>query len=116
MSEPRAMTKQEMADRFLKTVVALARYWATVPAEKLMPDQKPEYARVSGMAFSMLSILDGCNMGLPAFNLVPVCDEGDRDYMARAGENWWQEIAINDETTLHAIFQKMEQDIEEMAK
>ena len=80
--EPHELTVPEMRDRFLAQVRQLVRYWANEPG--LTPQR-----RCDGTAFSILALLDGGNMGLPGFLVVPAPHPEDRAYYQAQGECWW---------------------------
>jgi hypothetical protein len=54
-------------------------------------------------------MLDGGNIGLPAFNLVPSPHPDDKDYYKSVGENWYKREAINDDTQLHEEYCAMKE-------
>lgn len=61
----------------------LIRYWER---EGRAPDVKD---KLEGLAFSILSALDGSSSVLPAFDLVPCPHPTDKDYLRDEGENWF---------------------------
>lgn len=63
------MTPEQMRDEYLRAVVARIDYWlaedrAVTPQEKL-----------DGLAFTLLSLLDGSGLDVPGCQVVPRCDE-----------------------------------------
>lgn len=97
----REITKEEAIHHLLSTVAAAAREWGTYPTHT-------QYSAVQGMAFSFLTILDGSNIGIPAFNLHPSPHPDDKQYHQNNGDNWWGTDAINDEVSLHDLWKKFE--------
>jgi len=53
--------------------------------------------KLSGLAFSILSTLDGCS-DLPAFIVAPDPHQDDKEYHIQRGENWFPE---NHETEIN---------------
>jgi hypothetical protein len=81
MNKPRAYTTEEVREEFLKTVWALIQYWEVVP--------DPNISSCEGVAFSILSLLDGCNAGIPGFKVTPMPHPTDRKYCIQHGENYY---------------------------
>ena len=73
--EPRAQTAAELRDRFMDTVRANVDYWASAQVQR---DTVQE--RLSGLAHSLLCMIDGSNMGLPAFDLAASPHPDDKAY------------------------------------
>ncbi len=84
---PRAHTQEEMQDLFLDQIAARVNYWAHVDIQPNKGETEA-HARLSGLAFSILTILDGCSE-LPSFEIVPTPAEGDREFLIEEGENYW---------------------------
>jgi len=87
MSEPRELTGDEVRDIFLDRVWEMVDYWneesrVTNPRDKL-----------SGLAFSILAMLDGSNIGIPAFRICPDPHPDDKEYRREQGENWFPDNA-----------------------
>lgn len=97
MSEPRAYTADEVRDKLLDHVRALARYWAA------SPDKSP-LERCEGVAFSILALLDGSHCGIPGFDLYPSQHPDDKAYHAARGENWYDEDVLVNDCQLHELF------------
>jgi len=93
MNEPRAYTEDEMRDQFLDAVRRIARFWADLDENKTSMQD-----RCDGVAFSVLSLMDGCNIGLPPVDLVFRPHPSDKQYHIDEGENW-----IEDGTTLSTM-------------
>jgi hypothetical protein len=86
-SGPREYAPEEVKAMFLDHVRALARYWggASISGDKSLQE------RLDGLAFSILSTIDGCSDALPAFILAPRPHESDRDHLRGEGLNWFPE-------------------------
>ena len=102
----RELTENEVRDRLLKQIWATVEYWekesrATETRDKL-----------SGLAFSILAMLDGSNINIPAFVVAPRPHQDDKDYNKERGENWFPEnhkakIACDIGGSLHEYFHKL---------
>lgn len=44
---------------------------------------------VLGLAFSIIVMLDGGNVGMPGFKVIPMPHPSDREYCKQNGENWY---------------------------
>jgi hypothetical protein len=95
--EPRAFTPEEVRTKLLDHIHALVRYWNNV-------DRDTE-GKLSGLAFSILSALDGCSMDLPAFLVTPQPHPDDKKYRQGEGRNWYPED-MPDLGMLHEHFHK----------
>jgi hypothetical protein len=87
----RAITTEEATTEFLTRVKQLAKYWAS--------QGKSVEDACDGVAFSILSLMDGSQLNFPAVDLVLCPDETDKEYSKEEGENWYEESRIS--TTLH---------------
>ena len=81
----RALTEDEARERFLDHVWTLIRFWQ---AESKTQDTQ---GKLEGLAFSILSALDGSAAGLPRFIVAPSPHKEDREFCAREGLDWWRE-------------------------
>lgn len=79
----RAYTEEEIADMIYAHLEALARYWAR-ESRAIDP-----YDKCMGMAHSMLSVLSGSTVNLPAFDLIPCPHPDDKSFHEENGENWF---------------------------
>lgn len=93
VDEPRQFTQKEMQDAFLAHLWMMTDYWATVQQPKTVRD------RLEGLAFSILAMLDGTSMDLPAFSVYPDPHPEDKAFHQDQGSNWWPEES--DEIGLH---------------
>ena len=84
-TEPRAYTPDEVQGMLLDHIWNLIDYWNDLDTER---DRRE---RMSGLAFSILSMLDGCSMGLPGFLVTPIPHSSDKEYHRDEGQNWFPE-------------------------
>jgi hypothetical protein len=112
MAEPREYTVEEVRKQFLEHIWHLTDYWNK--AERA-GDQKD---RLEGLAFSILSTLDGSSVAIPGFIvapdapkfiLAPIAHETDKEYNKEQGENWYPEnhnsnVKCDIGGTLHELF------------
>jgi len=85
MSEQaREYTEDEVRDAFLAHVRDSIEYWHDLPDQTCRE-------RMRGLAFSILSTLDGSAMDLPAFIVAPSPHPDDKAFHQEIGENWWPE-------------------------
>lgn len=79
---PRAYTSDELRETFLHEVRTIVKIWADPKIER---DLK---GRCSGVAFSILALLDGCSVDIPSIDLVFQPHEDDKEYYTAQGSNW----------------------------
>lgn len=97
MSTPRAKTAEEARKDFLDHIRHLVQYWANRPDA------------LNGLAFSILSAIDGSSAALPAFTLTLDPHPDDKQYAIDNGENWYEPgVAINSDCHLHDMYYKQE--------
>ena len=101
MTEPREHTVEEMRRMIIEHISQTVDYWA---AQGGLPEHICQ-----GVAFSILTMLDGCAGMLPGFLVAPMPHEDDREFNAKRGKNWWPEnhdAALNGELggSLHDEF------------
>ena len=82
---PRQTTEDEVRRAFLGQCRSAIHYWETLSGEHTLHD------RLSGVAFSVLCILDGVSGGLPGFIVAPCPHPDDRAFRENEGEDWWPE-------------------------
>ena len=94
----RAYTKDEVKQIFLENILLNIRYWDNIAGITKMD-------AIEGALFSTLTLLDGCSISLPAFDLVVRPHPDDKDYHIENNENYYEEgMVINDECQLHEEF------------
>lgn len=85
MSEPREYTTEEVRDKFLSHVSRMVDYWLR---ESRTPATEE---KMEGLAFSILTALDGCSADLPGFIVAPSPHADDKEYLRESGKNWYPE-------------------------
>ena len=80
---PRAYTEEEIRKKFLEHCWTMIDYWDTLNTGA------PQRARISGCVFSILAMLDGSNVSLPGFIVVPNSPKVDKEYYQKNGQNWY---------------------------
>lgn len=83
--DSREYTEEEVRQQFLDHVRHLVNYW---DKESRVANQKE---RLNGLAFSILSAIDGCSASLPSFILAPLPHEDDKQYHIDNGDNYYPE-------------------------
>jgi len=81
--EPREYTVDEVRDMIINKVWNLIDYWSTNPMEYT------KRQALEGLAHSLLTMLDGGNVDLPAFLVTPLPSGEDKEYFISQGENWF---------------------------
>lgn len=76
---PREYTAEETRDMLLKHIHSLVDYW---DRETRVTDT---HAKLSGLAFSICSALDGGYMNLPGFTVLTNPHPSDKEYCQRQG-------------------------------
>jgi hypothetical protein len=108
--QPRKMTTEEVRERFLQQVWAYIDYWER---DSRTPSV---HGKLSGLAFSMLVILDGGSPALPSCIVAPQPHPDDKKYHQENGDNWFPEnndVAIKGDIAgclheqFHAVGRKM---------
>jgi len=82
---PREFTKEEVREKFLREVNALVDYWQN---ESRFPGIRE---KLQGLAFSIMSTIDGSSMNLPAFILAPQPAEEDKGFFIENGQDYFPE-------------------------
>jgi hypothetical protein len=68
----------------------MVRYWATLPdVDNATGRQMTVSDRCDGVAFSILTMLDGSSSNLPGFALRPTPHPDDKAFNIAEGENWF---------------------------
>jgi len=83
MSDPRARTPEEVRDKLLEHICHTIDYW-----DKTTDDKR---TAMEGVAFSILSALDGCSVAVPAFLVTPMSHPDDIAHYKSEGKNWYPE-------------------------
>lgn len=80
---PRAYTAEEVRAQILTHIAAMSKYWAEVPGQSIQD-------RCDGVAFSILTMMDGCTMALPQMDLKLNPHPEDQEFCKSKGENWFE--------------------------
>ena len=83
----RAITAEELTAQFLEHIHILVDHWA-------ITDREDIHAKLAGLAFSILAMLDGESLELPAFDIVARPHESDKDYFIKKGENYIEDGTV----------------------
>jgi hypothetical protein len=89
----------EVKDELLDHIRCVADYWAR------LPDKTPK-ERCDGVAFSILTMIDGCSGGMPAFDLLVSPHEDDKKYNIDNGNDYYQPKMMINDCMLHDEFYK----------
>ena len=100
----REKTLDEVRNEFLSHVRVRVDYWNGV-------DERDTKEKLQGLAFSILSAIDGSAGALPAFILAPYPHEDDKNYLAEKDEDWYLEnhesgVKCDIAGCLHEMFYK----------
>jgi len=101
MSEPRAYTEEEARQLFLEQVYEIKEFWENESRQPKLKD------KMEGCVFSILALIDGSNIGIPAMTLAMNPHPEDKAYHQEQGENWFEEgQEITGNVELHDEWQK----------
>ena len=99
--ESREWTEEEVRSHFLNHVHAMVEFWLRDDLDlKGSPDELRE--RLEGLAFSILSTIDGSSVDVPAFILapkfllVPCPHPEDKEWLIQEGENYYRPVNEDD--------------------
>ena len=98
---PREYTTEEVREQFLQHVRAQIEYWESIAGPI------SSRAKLEGLAFSILSTLDGCAAVLPGFVVVAQPHPDDRAFLTGQGLNYYRPRAavVGDISgSLHELF------------
>lgn len=99
----RAYTAEELRNNVLDHVRLMVEYWATLPGLDTA-------ARCDGVAFSILTMIDG-SADQPPMALVSIASDDDKQYSVEKGENWVEHgTVINDDVMLHEEYNSPERE------
>lgn len=98
---PHELTAEECRAEFFAHIKEMVHYWA---GSNSGPPDRPIEERLSGLAFSILVLLDG-GTHIPAFSVVTRPHPDDKAYCRKNGENWWPDgLDIGAGVELHHEF------------
>lgn len=99
----RELREEEVQELFLSHVKGLIEYWG----DGLDKNAKD---KLDGLAFSILTAIDGCAGDLPGFILSPVCSEEDIEFYKEHNMNYYpispKNVNCDISGTLHENFCK----------
>ena len=81
------LSEEQMLEALMARIGGIVEYWNRTSE----PDSAgwSQRYRLGGVAFSILALLDGANIGVPAFIVAPRPHPDDQAYHAEQGEDWW---------------------------
>jgi hypothetical protein len=85
---PRAYTVDEIRDQLIDHIWSAIQLWASSPTAGSIEE------RLSGLAHSILAILDGCSGDVPAFKLEVDPHPDDEEFLREEGSNWYPTGAV----------------------
>lgn len=101
---PPPYSEDEVRELFLKHVWQMIHYWNNQQPDRL--------SALEGLAFTILSTLDGSAMDLPGFLVIPSPHPDDKEDCIAAGDRWFPPYSPGDTTVcdiggvLHEQFYK----------
>ena len=101
MSKTRAKTAKEVRKEFLQHIHDCSEYWASL-------SDKTIQEKCDGLAFSILVMLDGESMDLPAFDVSLAPHPSDKEFLKGRGENWYETGMIINDCELHHMYIRKE--------
>ena len=101
MSRPH--TDEEVRDKILHEIKSLERYWDSLP-------DKTSAEKLSGLSFSILTMIDGCGMDLPVMDITLRPHPDDKAFHESEGENYFENgMVVNEHILLHEFYHKPEE-------
>lgn len=89
MKMSRQLTADEMRASVLGHLRVMVDYWDGL--------DKPSREKLGGLVHSILVMLDGGSVGLPAFDVVPAPHPDDKQYCQDEDTNWWpDDVSLHD--------------------
>lgn len=80
----REYSTDEVREQFLRKVNGIVKFWHEL-------EDSTELEKLSGVAFSIMSTLDGCAIDLPGFIVAPTPDGNDKEFHQEEGSDWYPE-------------------------
>lgn len=105
VNEDRIYLTEEIKEQFLQRTLEIANYWISL-------EDKTKEESVKGAIFSILAMIDGCNVDIPGFILAPLTSRENQEYALKNGEKYYllndSERIFNDIAgSLHDRFSKL---------
>lgn len=99
----RAYTAEEVRSVFLSHMLELCKYWSHPSRRTTINGTECE--RMEGLCHSILAMIDGSTLDLPAIDLVLCPHKEDKQYHISEGENWFKKgMIINDCTMASQLY------------
>jgi hypothetical protein len=95
----RSFTVDEARQTFLKLLRDKAEYWGALP-------EKTVKERLDGLCFSILAMIDGSSLGLPAMDIVLRPHPEDKPFALENDEDYWEDGMVINNTMLHEEWHK----------
>ena len=83
MITPRQYTDDEIKEIFLQHIWEILYYWENLKEAPAVHD------KLTGLAFSILAMLDGCAGMIPAFQVIPMPHPDDKQFAVNNHDNWY---------------------------
>lgn len=99
-------TKDQVTENFLQNIKGLCRYWNRIEDQNTIE-------KLEGLAFSILSCIDGCSGAMPGFILAPLPHEDDKQFHIDEEDEFYypqnHESKVNCDIAggLHELFYKI---------
>lgn len=101
MREPRPYTHEECREMVLQQLKSMMLYCLGETR------RATTRGKLDLLVFSILAMIDGSDIELPAFRLVPHPHEQDANYHRDNGENWWPDDFDLSDGELHSRWARM---------
>lgn len=98
MSKP--YSKEEIEDNFLAHIHTLVDYWENESRTKTSKE------KLNGLAFSILSMLDGCSGEMPGFEVKAIGAKEDIEFFLQTGQDYYPLEGEDIAGSLHEKFYK----------
>ena len=95
----RAYTKKEARKKFLDGIHEIVDYWVNEARDRTVE------GKINGAVFSILAMIDGSNIDIPAFDIAINSHPDDKEFYKKEGSNWFEDgMIINDDCHLHEFW------------
>lgn len=89
-----AYSEKEVKDMFLKKIKSITNYWSNYEA-------KSNKERCEGVAFSILSLIDGCSIDFPAIDMRLAPYPDDKQCHIDNDEDYFEQGMLINDCCLH---------------
>lgn len=90
-NDPLMYSKEECVNQYVKAVWDDVNYWQRLYAV----DQRDPIECMSGLAFSILSMLDGSRVDIPGVHMIPMSTDDDVEYLQHNGRRYYNPVLSN---------------------